>query len=475
MKPSRLSHWLRVSTLLALCSFTAYACGGAKFTATGGSGGDNASGGETGSGATGGLFEHKITCQGPEDCDDGDPCTVDQCGADGACARAPKCGGTEKCCDGACGQCCAAADCDDGVTCTDDQCFAGGCSHSPNNAKCAVTEYCSATADCRRKEACVDDAGCDDGDFCTVDSCATALCDHTATECAGSTLCCPGVGCAECCEDSQCDDGDPCTKDSCTGNKCEHPALCADGQSCCPKTDNSSATCGTCCSATDCNDMVGCTSDSCTQGTCGHTAVDKECGAGNTCDPVNGCVKAAECAKDSDCKPTACQSAPSCVSGKCAFAGCGAGTKCCDDGCKGCCADTDCNDGIACTKDICNSGTCSNTADSTSCTVAAPICDPKLGCLACASNADCNDNNSCTTDICDPSTHKCSSQKLCNAKCCCTDVDCQGGIGTDAAPPIGVNKCTYRVCNAGTCSSKTQVCPAGNQCCLYGCCGIETK
>ena len=159
MKPSRLSHWLRVSVMLALCSFTAYACGGARFTAADNSGGANSSGGKSSGGnssggSSGSVMGHKLACQGPEDCDDADPCTVDQCGADGICATTAKCGATEKCCDGACGQCCDAADCDDGVKCTDDLCFAGGCSHSPNNANCLPGDYCSATGDCRHKEAC---------------------------------------------------------------------------------------------------------------------------------------------------------------------------------------------------------------------------------------------------------------------------------------------------------------------------------
>ncbi len=404
MKPSRFSHWLRVSVMLALCSLTAYACGGGKFTAgPGASGGDTANAGASGdgSGASGGAPEHKIACQGPEDCDDGNPCTVDQCGADGACTRAPKCGATEKCCDGSCGECCDSPDCDDQVACTDDQCFAGGCSHSPNNSSCDVGQYCSATGGCRHKESCTDDAACDDSDPCTDDACSASLCDHTATQCTGSDLCCPGVGCAECCSDSNCDDKDPCTTDSCSANKCEHAPLCPKGQQCCAASDKSSATCGsTCCAASDCDDSVSCTKDSCTQGTCAHTD-DNSCGSGSTCDPKSGCVKTAECKKDSDCKTTnACQTSAKCVSGACTFGDCG-GLKCCSDGCKACCGDTDCNDQVACTKDTCNGGVCSNVADSSSCAAATPICDPKLGCLTCNSNADCDDKNDCTTDVCD--------------------------------------------------------------------------
>ena len=476
MKPSRLSYWLRVSMMLALCSFTAYACGGAKFTAHGGSGGSRAAG-AAGNASGGAEGKSRIACQGPEDCDDSNPCTVDQCGADGACASAPLCGATEKCCDGSCGQCCDGNDCDDGVKCTDDQCFAGGCTHSPNNRNCSADQYCSASADCRRKETCVDDASCDDGDACTNDTCAaaTSLCDHTASVCADpqASLCCAGVGCAQCCEDSQCNDNDPCTKDSCSGNECSHAPFCADGQKCCPKADGASATCGTtCCSASDCDDDVGCTKDSCTQGTCSHTD-NLSCPVGSLCNLSTGCAKAADCVNDGECTSAdACQTNGVCANGSCTFSGCGPGSKCCgSEGCQACCTDTDCNDGLGCTRDTCRGGICSFQPDSGLCPAGSPTCDPKLGCIACTSAAECDDKVPCTTDTCE--NHKCVNTKLCNAKCCCTDVDCQGGI-TPLALPIGM-KCTYSVCGAaGMCTPKTTTCSVGG-CCKYGCCGITTQ
>jgi len=460
--------------MLALCSFTAYACGGAKFTAGGGAGGTGA-GGHSGSAAAGGIAPHQTVCEGPEDCDDSDPCTVDQCGADGLCTKAPLCGAGEKCCDGSCGQCCDGGDCDDGVKCTDDECFAGGCTHSPNNGNCAAGEYCSASADCRRKETCTDDVGCDDGDACTEDSCSTTalLCEHAPTQCADpkKSLCCAGVGCAQCCEDSQCNDRDPCTKDSCSDNKCENIPFCADGQKCCANADGSSATCGTnCCSAADCDDGVKCTKDSCTQGTCSNTD-NHSCPTGYVCNAQDGCAKAPECVSNADCKSAdPCQTNGTCVSGSCKFDSCAAGSKCCaGQGCQACCSDTDCGDLLGCTKDSCNGGVCSNQPDNGACPVTSPTCDPKLGCIACKTAADCDDGNDCTTDVC--KDNKCLRTKQCNANCCCTDADCQGGI-TTLALPIGT-KCTYSVCGAGgKCSSKVTTCSVGG-CCKYGCCGIE--
>jgi hypothetical protein len=72
--------------------------------------------------------------------------------------------------------------------------------------------------------------------------------------------------------------------------------------------------------------------------------------------------------------------------------------------------------------------------------------------------------------------HTCSHQKLCNAKCCCGDLDCQGGVTTAGASPgviIG-KQCTYSVCLMGTCTTKSANCLASS-CCAYGCCAVQTQ
>ncbi|HEY0464985.1 MAG TPA: hypothetical protein VGC79_12280, partial [Polyangiaceae bacterium] len=135
------------------------------------------------------------------------------------------------------------------------------------------------------------------------------------------------------------------------------------------------------------------------------------------------------------------------------------------------CVDTDCNDQLGCTKDSCNGGVCSNQPDSGVCLAPSAICDPKLGCIGCNTAADCDDKLDCTVDSCE--SHKCVNSRLCNAKCCCADKDCQGGIIT-LALPIGT-KCTYSVCSmGGMCTDRTTTCPLLGGCCKYGCCGAET-
>ncbi len=497
MKPNRLSQWLRASVLLAICSFTAYACDGSTFTATGGGHGGGASGrsGSTARGggpsADAGDFSAggetvKGNCRGPEDCDDGDPCTLDDCGKDGICTISPKCGPTEKCCDGACGQCCGQADCNDEVKCTDDVCFAGACTHAANNATCKADEYCSVTNGCRKKEACSVAMDCDDADKCTDDACSASLCNHVATACPNNGVCCPGVGCAECCDDAGCNDKDPCTKDSCSAGKCKHADFCGDGK-CCPAADKTSATCGSCCSAADCNDSVSCTKDSCAQGACGHTADPAQCRLGYACDPVKGCQVTDKCIKASDCAPgSGCQTA-SCVSGKCSYTDCGTGTNCCSDKtCKACCADADCNDNVSCTVDTCNDGVCSHKADQSLCGRATPTCDPANGgCIQCTTDAQCDDKSECTVDSCDLSSHTCRNvAKVCAAKgllccgtscaACCNNLDCQGGV-TAFIAPIGGNSCPVSTCSNGTCVTTKRTCPFGSSCCASGCCSIEVQ
>src|SRR5688572_23741596 len=241
---------------------------------TSGSGGVSASDASSGGGSGGAGTSDAgvpVSCRGPEDCDDGDPCTVDLCGADFRCIPdLSTCGPAQQCCDGNCGQCCSDSDCDDGVICTVDTCTGLACVHTPDDTLCATTAgyYCSPTQGCRPREYCNATTAdvCDDSNPCTTDRCDTELCYHDG--CPTGTLCCPDIGCAACCSDSQCEDGDPCTRNTCNGGTCGTAPLCGAGQECCAA--GSSATCGACCDASDCDDGVGCTVDSCAGGACSH-------------------------------------------------------------------------------------------------------------------------------------------------------------------------------------------------------------
>ena len=143
-------------------------------------------------------------------CDDGNACTSDSCGANGACQH-------------------DAVSCDDGNPCTADVCNAStGCLTAPN-----------------------DGASCDDGNGCTSqDACVGTVCRGTAI-----------AGC--CATSAECDDGDNCTDDTCTNGQCANaPHDCAVADKCLAGfCDAATGACGT--TAVSCNDGNVCTDDSC--------------------------------------------------------------------------------------------------------------------------------------------------------------------------------------------------------------------
>lgn len=210
-------------------------------------------------------------CTGPQDCDDGDGCTVDTCVA-GKCANKPR-------------------DCDDANPCTQDSCVDG---------KCKVTKI---------EACCISDNDCDDKDFCTPnDACVNNACqyqDRLPPPC--------------CTAQDQCDDENECTFDDCNNHKCTHTPV--KGENCCLGDS-------------DCLDANVCTKDTCVAGKCVHENLgccesDSDCVTTQACQ-VGTCVKTGSssgkcsfakdpdcCQKDADCDPPACFSAvcqaPKCI------------------------------------------------------------------------------------------------------------------------------------------------------------------
>ena len=309
---------------------------------------------------------------GPVNCDDGNPCTIDTCKADGQCVWSTQ--ANTACDDGnACtkGDVCvglkcnagtALTDCDDKNVCTTDSCDAkSGCIHAPN------------------------DAACDDGSKCTVqDKCGAGACKGAV---------------------NACDDGKACTDDQCdaaTGNcswlgkfgACDDGNACTIGETC--KTGNCGG--GT---PKDCDDKNVCTTDSCdNKGGCVNGAV-----AGNpTCDDGSVCTN-----KDS------------CIGGKCTGPGivCDDGNVCTDDSCDpktGQCVPA--SNAAACVgADKCmGPGTCKNG-----------------GCLAGTAAKNCDDKNNCTADSCEATTGNClhkaaNDGAVCDDGIACTkESKCAGG------------------------------------------------
>lgn len=203
-------------------------------------------------------------------CDDGNPCTLDHCGEDAACAHDPVdapcddgnvCTVGDTCKEGKCEPGAQNLDCDDDNPCTDDWCdSADGCRHANNMADCDDGNACTLGDKCKNGECQpgTETVVCDDKNPCTDDSCDkesgcvfnpnTKPCDDgnpcTKGDQCNAGECVPGKWVKNCCnEDTDCDDGNQCTKDMCIdpgeGSSCENKpmlgAKCDDGN---PDTEN---------------------------------------------------------------------------------------------------------------------------------------------------------------------------------------------------------------------------------------------
>jgi hypothetical protein len=121
----------------------------------------------------------------------------------------------------------------------------------------------------------------------------------------------------------------------------------------------------------------------------------------------------------------------------------------------GCSTNGECDDGNECTRDVCNAGSCENTAvaDNTSCNGGAGICcGGTCSTAACSGSGDCDDGDLCTTDTC-------NNAGTCSASCSNDPVSCPPG---EACNPSNGN-CEPQVCNNnGTCDSGEDCnnCPA---------------
>ncbi len=408
------------------------------------------------------------TCTGgpPPDCDDGLPCTADNCLAGIGCGHQPLSAPDAPPCVA------------DGDPCTLDFCSGGSCI-GVNYAVCTIGGVCVPAQKVSDGNPCLfcdpavpnqwsqkNDAPCDDGDACTfATNCVQGQCVGIGMVCDDKSactkdLCDPAVGCVflpldvTCNDDSLCTLGDACKNGKCVGTPLP-PATCDDGNAC--TTDKCDATFG--CShkpnGLPCNDSDPCTKgDQCDAGKClpGQMAcpclTDAECNDGNPC-TVNTCV-ASGCqaqpltgpaCNDSD----ACTSGDHCEAGWCKGAAvvCNDKNPCTLDGCVaevGCVTQaldsTPCNDGNACTSgDLCVQGKCGGS--------------PKF----------CDDGNPCSLDTCNPTNGVCEHSLFGNGTACpddgiaCTVDQCVGGVCSHA--DIKVDMCMIQ----GTCLSGGAISP----------------
>src|SRR5439155_882599 len=343
----------------------------------------------------------------------------------------------------------AGTSCDDGNPCTIDECTPAGCTHTP--VTCAAVDQCHdatcdpATGQCS-STAKPDGAACNDGNACTqTDTCQGGVCTGTnpvtyaaADQCHEAATCDPATGrCSSPAklDGAACNDGNACTKTHpCHGGFCPspNPVLPAAADDCCHAATCDPAT-GQCSSPAKpdgaaCNDGNACTqTDTCQGGVCTGTnpvtcAAADQCHDAGTCDPATGLCSSPAKPDGAACTDgNACTQPDPCQGGVCTGTNpvtCAAADQCHDAGtcdpATGRCSSpvrpdgSACDDGDACTHDdACEGGACGGVH--VLCVAADQChtigsCDPATG--QCSNpakqdGASCDDGNTCTrTDMC---------------------------------------------------------------------------
>ena len=443
-------------------------------------------------------------CDGQVDegtCDDGNPCTLDECQPNQGCIFEPQegtecddedpCTVAELCLDGLCQG--SPVLCNDDNPCTDDLCDTdGGCVFEANQADCDDGDPCSVGDSCKQESCagtlvdcdCASDADCaalEDDDICngtlycdisklpfqceTVPEsivecpapegknklCVTAHCDPAD----GSCSMVPANGGSPCDDGNKCTYGEACSDGSCVGGK---PLNCNDGDLCTDDTCQPGIGCATSHNDAPCDDGNICTvNDLCAAGECTAGGAlgcdDNNVCTNDICNPLKGCLYTNNSQPCDDLDP--CTEQDSCSGSFCLGTvpkDCADDNPCTDDTCiplAGCSYNNNtnpCDDGNSCTlADKCNGGTCSpgealNCDDGNDCTD--DSCSPEDGCVHSANTAPCDDNNSCT-----------SKDQCLGGKCIGSgDLDCDDD-----------NPCTKDICLAnGGCKNENIVAPCSD-------------
>ncbi len=414
------------------------------------------------------------------DCDDGNPCTYDECDSVQGCVHTQL---------SSCTVCTVDSDCDS-TACQVATCIAGMCTYNALLAgtSCGLDQACSRNDYCTDSGVCVTliPESCDDHNVCTADSCTMGLgCVFT-----------PLVG-------TPCDDNDLCTvNDQCSGGVCSGvPFACPASTDCLDYTCqvvSGAPTCiavprnigGSCTSSDLCQVNGHCTSTglcstvnvscpaptectpeyTCAGGVCSpvHSNVGSPCNIGDLCTSWS-CNGAGVCLANLsssivcpfNATATPCQRQPVCIphTGECY-------PQFVDDG-------TACDDGNLCTSfDSCHGGvcigeeyyTCDNSLYELTCH-GPPLCDPVTGCYRvplpdgepCYYNDGCVTLSTCVAGSCtipllemycevsDPCT-----LSMCSNSQCIEDVNTLDGVGCymgNECFPTGT--CTLGQCVSG--------------------------
>ncbi len=373
-------------------------------------------------------------------CSDGDPSTVDVCGAGG------------QSCEHLFDPAFSGKACDSGQFCCPDGFYADVC------ALGVVLGSCPS-------------GWCNDGQPGTIDTCSSYDiqtgafdCSHEydtsleGTPCSYGLHCCddgkfhedcgPFDGIGTDCPGGWCNDGDPTTLDICSGY------IGKTGQHDCSHTFDPDA------EGQPCTYGAYCCGDGLAHADCDGPPPEGCQAVGETCDDEDPCTEHDECAAEGvgfvcEGTPVVCPAAGTCEESAC-------------DPATGACEVTDAADGAACddtnpctTADECVAGTCTGgpvdcSALDTSCTHG--LCNPASGVCAAVAVPDgtlCDDSDPCTTlDAC--SAGACAGPPV---DCSALDTDCASGV-CDAA----TGQCTATPAPDGTPCDDGDLCSAGDSC-----------
>src|SRR5688572_19259556 len=279
--------------------------------------------------------------------------------------------------------------CDDGDPCTVDDCFDGMCTHEPEADGTACTGRDGNGGTCQDGEcvtACAADRECDDRNPCTTDSCDPMLgqcvfeeldgVDAPASEQSDADCqvveCQAGVAVSEDDNADTPDDANDCTTDDCIAGTPTHDPF-PQGTACgVDGLCDSTGACVDCISPDDCTDLPAdddCQTRTCTAGVCGQTFA------------AQGTAVNAALQTNANCQLIVCDGAGDMES--------------VDD-------DTDLPvDGLECTDDVCNAGIPLNPDLPSGTTCSAGVCKATGDCVGCLTPADCGGTNTfCQTITC---------------------------------------------------------------------------
>lgn len=167
-----------------------------------------------------GFCEAGVCISIKKDCDDNNPCTANSCGPSGECVYEPLLEGAS---------CSTGNFCVEGEKCISGQCQGGSTRNCSDNNSCTI-DTCDVAQGCLYTP--TTGAACNDNSKCSInDKCLNGVCTGDAVICEDHNLCTentcvPAVGCVFVPNDLPCNDNNPCTiDDQCSLGACVGQSL----------------------------------------------------------------------------------------------------------------------------------------------------------------------------------------------------------------------------------------------------------